>query len=127
MSALSTNQSLLTLMPRIFFYYAALSGFFGLFFLLMAWHTLLSPSTSLPIALMLIISVGPLLLPFKGLLNRNLKSCTWMSYLSLAYFIHGVTEAYVNQNQRPFALLEVLFSLLLCFGAGFYVYKAEKQ
>ena len=49
-----------------------------------------------------------------------------MSYLSLPYFIHGVTEAYVNQDQRPYALLEILFSLLLCFGAGFYVYKAEK-
>ena len=49
-----------------------------------------------------------------------------MSYLSLPYFIHGVTEAYVNQTQRPYALMEIVFSLLLCFGAGFYVYKAEK-
>jgi uncharacterized membrane protein len=113
-------------MQRVYYYYAALCGFFGLFLLMMAWHTLLSPSTKLPTALLLIISVGPLLLPFKGFLNQNLKSCTWMSYLSLGYFIHGVIEAYVNQNLRPFALMEVLFSLLLCFGAGFYVYKAEK-
>lgn len=113
-------------MQRIYYYYAALTGFFGLFFLMMAWHTILSPSTQLPKALLLLISAGPLLLPFKGLLNRNLKSCTWMSYLSLPYFIHGVTEAYVNESLRPFALLEVLLSLLLCFGAGFYVYKAEK-
>jgi uncharacterized membrane protein len=113
-------------MQRIHYYYAALAGFFGLFLLLMAWHTFLAPSHKLPTALLLIISVGPLLLPFKGLLNRNLKSCTWMSYLSLPYFIHGVTEAYVNQSQRPYAMLEILFSLLLCFGAGFYVYKAEK-
>lgn len=113
-------------MQRIHFYYAGLSGFFGLFLLLMAWHTILSPSTQLPTALLLIISVGPLLLPFKGFLNRNLKSCTWMSYLSLPYFVHGVIEAYVDQSERPYALLEVLFSLLLCFGAGFYVYKTEK-
>ena len=113
-------------MQRIHFYYAGLSGFFGLFFLMMAWHTLLSPSRQLPTALLLIISVGPLLLPFKGFLNRNLKSCTWMSYLSLPYFIHGVTEAYVDQSLRPYALLEIVFSLSLCFGSGFYVYKAEK-
>lgn len=113
-------------MQRIHYYYAALTGFFGLFLLLMAWHTLLSPSTKLPTALLLLISVGPLLLPFKGLLNRNLKSCTWMSYLSLPYFAHGVAEAYVSQGERPYALLEILFSLLLCFGAGLYVYKAEK-
>ena len=93
---------------------------------MMAWHTVLAPSKQLPTALLLIFSVGPLLLPFRGLLNRNLKSCTWMSYLSLPYFIHGVIEAYVNPSQRPYALLEILFSLLLCFGAGFYVYKAEK-
>ncbi|MCQ8116018.1 hypothetical protein A1353_06890 [Methylomonas methanica] len=113
-------------MQRIYYYYAALIGFFGLFLLMMAWHTLLSPSNKLPTALLLLISVGPLLLPFKGLLNRDLKSCTWMSYLSLPYFAHGVAEAYVNQIERPYALLEVLFSLLLCFGAGLYVYKAEK-
>ncbi len=113
-------------MQRIHFYYAGLGGFFGLFLLMMAWHTLLPTTKQLPTALLLIMTVGPLLLPFKGFLNRNLKSCTWMTYLSLPYFIHGVTEAYANQNVRPFALLEVLFSLLLCFGAGFYVYKAEK-
>ncbi|MDD2760055.1 MAG: DUF2069 domain-containing protein [Methylomonas sp.] len=113
-------------MLRVHFYYAGLIGFFGLFFLMMAWHTLLSPSRHMPTALLLIMTVGPLLLPFKGLLSHNLKSCTWMSYLSLPYFIHGVTEAYGNATLRPWAILEVSFSLLLCFGAGFYVYKAEK-
>lgn len=101
-------------------------GFFGLFFLMMAWHTILLPSKQIPTALMLIISVGPLLLPFRGFLNHKLKNCTWMSYLSLPYFIHGVIEAYVNQSLRLYALLEIVFSLLLCFGAGLYVYKAEK-
>lgn len=113
-------------MQRIHFYYAGLSGFFGLFFLLMAWQTVVPTSKSLPTALSLLISVGPLLLPFKRFLHRNLKSCTWMTYLSLPYFMHGVTEAYANPESRGFALLEVTFSLLLCFGAGFYVYKAEK-
>jgi uncharacterized membrane protein len=113
-------------MQRIYYYYAGLIGFFGLFFLQLAWHTLLFPGSGFPTALLLIVTVGPLLLPFKGLLNRNLKSCTWMCYLSLPYFAHGVAEAYVSQGERPFALLEVVFSLMLCFGAGFYVYKAEK-
>ncbi len=113
-------------MQRIHYYYVGLTGFFGLFVLLMAWHTALTPSSHLPKALLLLITVGPLLLPFKGFLNRQLKSCTWMSYLSLPYFIHGVIEAYANQNQRWISISEILFSLLLCFGAGLYVYKAEK-
>jgi uncharacterized membrane protein len=114
-------------MPRIHFHHIALAGFFGLFLLLMAWNTLIAPSTKLPTALILLLSIGPLLLPFRGLLDRNLKSCTWMSYLSLPYFAHGVAEAYVNQAERPYALLEVVFSLLLCFGAGLYVYTAKKN
>lgn len=111
-------------MQRIHYYYAGLAGFFGLFFLMMAWHTILAPTAKSSTALMLVLTGGPLLLPFRGLLNKNLKSCTWMAYLSLPYFIHGVIEIYAGQNL--YALLEVLFSLLLCFGTGFYVYKAEK-
>lgn len=113
-------------MQRIHFYRTSLIGFFGLFLLQMAWHTLLFPMEHFPTSLMLILAVGPLLLPFRGLLNGNLKSCTWMTYLSLPYFAHGIAEAYASQPERPYALLEVLFSLMLCFGAGFYVYTAEK-
>jgi len=113
-------------MQRIYYYYLSLAGFFGLFFLQLAWHTLLFPAGGFPTALLLVLTVGPLLLPFKGLLNANLKSCTWMTYLSLPYFAHGVAEAYASLSERPYAILEILFSLLLCFGAGFYVYKAEK-
>lgn len=113
-------------MPRIYYHHAAMTGFFGLFFLLMAWNTVLSPSTKLPTALILLFAVGPLLLPLRGFLHRNLKSCTWMSYLSLPYFAHGVAEVYVSQSDRPYAISEIALSLLLCFGAGFYVYTAEK-
>jgi uncharacterized membrane protein len=113
-------------MKRQYYFYLALAGFLGLFFLQSAWHTLLFPAPAFPKALLLLLTVGPLLLPFRGFLNQNLKSCTWMSYLSLPYFAHGVAEAFVSPEERPYALLEVFFSLLLCFGAGFYVYKAEK-
>jgi uncharacterized membrane protein len=93
----------------------------------MLWHVFLVPSSHFPIAGLLILVVGPLLLPFKGLLNANLKSCTWMSYLSLFYFAHGIAEVYANPSERYFAMLEVLFSLLLCFGAGLYVYQSAKR
>lgn len=113
-------------MQRRYFYLVGLIGFLGLFFLQLAWHSVLFPTDHFPVGLMLILTAGPLLLPFRGLLDGRLKSCTWMSYLSLPYFIHGVAEAYASQPERAYALLEVLFSLMLCFGAGLYVYKAEK-
>ncbi|MGD0961387.1 MAG: DUF2069 domain-containing protein [Methylomonas sp.] len=111
---------------RQVYYFSALTGFFGLFFLQMAWHTVLFPAQHFPTALLLIFTAGPLLPAFKGLLHRHPKSCTWMSYISLPYFAHAVAEAYVSEAERPWALLEVIFSLLLCFGAGLLVFKTKK-
>ncbi len=113
-------------MPRIVYHHLASAGYFGLFLLRMAWFTLLFPSPAFPTALGLLLTVGPLLLPLRGFLRRNLKSCTWMSYLSLPYFIHAVIALYADAAERPYAALECLTSLMLCFGAGFYVYRAPK-
>ena len=105
----------------IFFYTVALTGFFGLFILLMLWNTVLVPSSRFPVALMLLITVTPLLLPLRGLLDRNPKSCAWMAYISLAYFIHGSVETYVNTNGRLYPSLEIILSLMLFFGTTLYV------
>lgn len=110
-----------------FFYTLALSGFTGLFALLMLWPTVLSPATSLPTALVLLLTVTPILLPMRGLLDKQPKACAWAAYISLAYFIHGSIEAYSNPWQRPFALLETFFSLLLFFGAAFYLRTRKKS
>ena len=109
-----------------YLYIAALTGYFGLFALLMLWNTVLAPSSRLPVALMLLITVTPLLLNLRGLLDRNPKSCAWMAYISLAYFIHGSVEAYVNTNGRLYPSLEVILSLMLFFGTTFYVRYAGK-
>lgn len=111
-------------MKRVYYYYLALIGFFGLFILLMLWNTLLFPSRIFPVALVLLAVITPLLIPFREFLNANLKSCTWMSYLSLFYFTHGIAEAITTPAEMYYGLLEVFFSLLLCIGCSFYVYKA---
>lgn len=113
-------------MKRIYYYYCAIIGFLGLFILLMLWHTILLPSVHFPIALVLIFTVSPLLFPLRGLLNKNLKSHTWMSYISLFYFTYGVAQAYTVPAEYYYAMLEVFFSLLLCAGSACYVYTAEK-
>ncbi len=106
-----------------FYFWLALIGYFGLFTLLMLWHTLLSPPVKFPVALVLLITVTPLLLPLRGLLNGNKRSCAWAAYISLLYFAHGSIEAFANPDQveRMYASLEVLFSLSLFIGAMFYV------
>ena len=75
----------------------------------------------------LILSVSPLLLPMRGLLAGKARSCAWAAYISLLYFIHGSVEAYANPLQRPYALLEVTFSLMLFVGASLYVRYHKKK
>jgi uncharacterized membrane protein len=108
-------------MKTRYYHYLALTGYFGLFVLLMLWNTVLAPSSRFPVAMVLLVLVTPLLLPLKGLLNANLKSCAWAAYISLIYFVQGTIEAYSNADERLLAGLEVVFSLLLFFGATFYV------
>jgi uncharacterized membrane protein len=117
-------------MKTQYYHYAALIGYFGLFVLLMLWNTVLAPSKHFPTALVLLVTVTPLLIPLRGFLNQNLKSCAWAAYLSLLYFVQGVGEAYSNADERWLAGLEVGLSLMLFFGATFYVRlsgRAQKQ
>ncbi len=107
--------------PAIYAHIVAVVGFFGLFILLMLWHTLLVPATQFPVALILLVTVTPLLLPMRGLLNGKPKSCAWTAYISLLYFIHGCIETYSNPGERLYATLEIIFSLMLFFGAIGYV------
>ncbi len=111
----------------IYCYITALTGFFGLFALLMLWNTVLVPSTRFPVALVLLAAVTPLLLPMRGLLDRKPKSCAWAAYISLIYFIHGSVETYVNVDERLYSALEVMLSLMLFFGSAFYVRLIGKQ
>ncbi len=102
-------------------YRIALTGFFGLFALLMLWNTVLAPSRTLPVAPILLLTVSPLLLPMRGFLNGSPKSCAWLAYISLIYFVHGCSEAYANIYIRPLALFEIGLSLMIFFGAAFYI------
>jgi uncharacterized membrane protein len=108
------------------FYAAALIGFFGLFALLMLWHTVLVPPSQFPVALVLLATVTPLLLPMRGLLSRDRKSCIWMAYISLFYFVHGSTEVYSNPDERLYAVLETVLSLMLLLGTTFYLRFSSK-
>lgn len=110
----------------IYAHSVALAGFFGLFILLMLWHTLLAPPTQFPVALVLLITVTPLLLPMRGLLAGKPKNCAWTAYISLLYFIHGCIETYSNPAERYYAALELIFSLMIFLGAVAYVRGIKK-
>lgn len=112
-------------MSSRFWYLSAIVSFLALFSWLMVWHAWLSPSSRWPVALVLMVVIGPLLLPWRGLLKGRARSGLWLSYLSLPYLLHGVVEAYADPLQRYYALTESVFSILLCLSAGFYVYRSR--
>ncbi len=104
-----------------YYYWLAIAAFLGLFGLLMLWNTVLVPSTRFPVVFLLLLNITPLLIPLRGMLNGNKKSCSWMAYISLFYILHGAVECYANANERGLAALEVFLGLLLFFGTAFYV------
>jgi uncharacterized membrane protein len=112
-----------------FSYRLAMTGYFLLLILLLCWPTLISPPQRLPVALVLIISVIPLLFPLRGLLYGRTSSFNWAGYLSLFYFVHAVTEAgAVSKLADKIAVgMEFTASLLLFFGVVGYLKTARSR
>lgn len=101
--------------------WATLVGYFGLLILLVAWNAWLSPPDTMPVALVLLLLVGPLLLPMRGLLHGRRYTHAWTSFLAMFYFILGVGTAWADPAERMLGILEVLFSTLLYLGTILYV------
>ena len=98
----------------------ALVSYFALLILLMLWFSWLAPSKTIPTSLMILFGIGPLLFPLRGLLYGKTYTYAWSSFLILAYFIHGVVEAYANPQVRLLAILEIILSCLFYVGAILY-------
>lgn len=109
-------------------YATMLTGYFGLLGLLTVWNTLIRPADRTPLVILLIIAITPLLLPLRGILHGRLRSCAWAAYISLLYFLHGITELASEPLGKGtiFDALEVIFSLLLFTGGSFYIRYAAR-
>jgi len=85
----------------------------------LAWHAWLVPPQHMPMALLLAITVIPLLLPLFALRNVR-RALLWVGILSLFYFCHGVSEAWSSAGERWLAVAEVVLTVLLigALGAG---------
>jgi len=101
-------------------YGAAMVGYFGLIILLTAWNGWLAPSEYFPRSLVLLVLVGPLMFPLRGLLHGRPYTFAWSSYLALLYFVLGWGDAFARPAERHLAILEILFSLMMFVGAILY-------
>jgi len=107
----------------------ALTGYFSLFLILMLNIIWLIPSAHFPTALVLLVIVSPLLFPLRGLLNSKTYTFQWASFLSLAYFAHGITEISAHPQHWYAGLLETLAAVVMYLGCILYarVFKQEKK
>jgi len=92
--------------------WTALSAYFALLAMTLAWYAWISPPEKLPTALVLIALVLPLLLPLRGLLNARIYTHQWTIFLALFYFVLGVAHAAVPA-ERLFGIAVIIASLSL--------------
>lgn len=97
-----------------------LISYFGLLALIIYWAinpSLLSTSST---SLVLVLGGLPLLFGLRGILNKKPYTHAWICMVTLLYLIHGVVEVWSQPANRFPASLEVILSVLLYLGAGFY-------
>lgn len=99
--------------------YITLSGYFALLILLIAWHGFIFPASKQPWLITGFI-IAPLLFPLRGLLKEKPYTYAWTSFVILIYFMHGVVEAWANDDVRIYALIEIYLSVQVYIGAIYY-------
>ena len=120
------TQLTMTLPGKKTAYWLQLLSYFSLIFFITAWITLLSPPQTFPVALVLICCVVPLLLPLMGVLHGKDKPVNWAAYLSLLYFIHGVSEVMASPATRLLGAIEIVISLSVFFSGSLYIRRLNK-
>ena len=98
--------------PLAITYRVGLLAWAALVALQLAWHGWLAPPQSMPLWLLLTLTVLPLLLPLLAIRDVR-RALLWVGTLSLFYFCHGVAEAWSAPAERWLALVEVALAVLL--------------
>ncbi|HIL92183.1 MAG TPA: DUF2069 domain-containing protein [Cycloclasticus sp.] len=108
-------------------YWLQLLSYLSLIGYITAWITFLAPPETFPVGLMLITCVVPLLLPLLGVLHGRDKPVNWAAYLSLLYFIHGVSEVFASPDTRILGIIEIVISLTVFFSGSLYIRHVSKH
>ncbi len=104
-----------------------LGGYFGLWLLLLLWYGWLAPSATLGKGLVLGFLLIPLLAPLHGLITGKSYTYAWSSMLSLLYFAHAIGEAWTLSDERVYAFIELVLSLMWFGGALMYLQARKSE
>jgi uncharacterized membrane protein len=94
-------------------------GYLGLMALIFSWHLFLKPLPPQFVSITLLMQLGPLMFPLRGLLHGKTYTHVWASYLALFYFVLGVWYA-ASDETLLFGIFICVFSLAFFIGAVFY-------
>jgi len=98
---------------------STLTGYFGLLTFIPIWHTLINPLDPKFMSITLLIQIGPLMFPLRGILHGKVYTHAWAMYLALFYFIIGVWYA-GDESTRTFGVIFSLLSILFFTGTMMY-------
>ena len=96
-----------------------LLGYFGLMGFIFIWLLWIDPLPPHEISLKILLGVGPLLFPLRGLLHGRAYTHAWSMYLALFYFVIGIWYAGAEQD-RLFGIMISALSLMFFLGSMFY-------
>ncbi len=104
----------------------AISGLFGLIFLIILWNGWLSPIQVIPRSIELLILLTPLLFFVRGLLNGNYSTHVNAAFPALLYFLLGVWYA-LTPGEEVYGYLLVIFSFMLYLGGFLFARTIMKR
>ena len=96
-----------------------LTGYFGLLVFIPLWHLIIEPIEAKFISMTLLIQLGPLMFPLRGILHGKVYTHAWSMYLALFYFIVGIWYA-GDISTRNFGIGFSFFSVLFFIGTMFF-------
>ena len=100
-------------------YLLSLAGYFSLFFLLLGSIALLPADHIPPRIILLLVLVGPLLFPLRGLLHGRPYTHAWSGFMALVYLVIAIGIA-AGEKTFLTGLLETAAVLLWFGGSLFY-------
>ena len=103
-----------------------LAGYFGLVTGIYVWHMWIKQTANHAISIMLIVQLGPLMFPLRGLLAGKIYTHAWSMYLAIFYFVVGVWYA-GNSEDLMIGLYVILTSLVFFLGTVIYTRFMGKQ
>ncbi|GAA6183629.1 MULTISPECIES: DUF2069 domain-containing protein [Alteromonadaceae] len=94
------------------------------------WHLLLANPTGrseqFEIFLTFVWTI-PLLLPMSGILRGKPYTHAWANFIVMFYIMHGLTSFYAVENERYYALIEIVLSVGMFIGCSFYARLRGKE